>query len=53
MSEELADILICAVNLASRLEIDLMAAADAKIQTNGERYPVERARGRADKYDAL
>ena len=43
--EELADVVICAVNLASRLDIDLAAAVDAKIALNGERYPVERAKG--------
>jgi len=53
IEEELADVLISAMNLAARLDIDLLGAVDQKIVTNGERYPVERARGRADKYDAL
>ncbi len=51
--EELADVLICALNLAETLDIDLLAAVDAKIALNGERYPVEKARGRADKHDQL
>lgn len=53
IEEELADVLICAVNLAQRLQIDLMAAVDRKIARNAERYPVELARGRADKHDVL
>ena len=51
--EELADVVICAVNLALRLDIDVMAAVDAKIVGNAERYPVALARGRADKHDKL
>lgn len=53
VKEELADVTICALNLAARLEVDLAAAVEQKIASNGERYPVELARGRADKYDAL
>ncbi len=53
VSEELADVLICAVNLAARLGIDLAAAVDRKIARNGERYPVALAKGRADKHDVL
>ncbi len=53
IASELADVLICAVNLASRLEIDLMDAVDRKIELNGARYPVEKARGTAAKHDRL
>ncbi|MEZ4264790.1 MAG: nucleotide pyrophosphohydrolase [Myxococcota bacterium] len=53
IEEELADVLICAVNLAQRLSIDLMAAVDRKIDRNAERYPVAQARGSADKHDVL
>ena len=51
--EELADILIYLVRLADVLGVDLEAAALAKIETNAERYPVEKARGRATKYSDL
>ncbi len=53
ISQELADVLICAVNLAAKLDIDLMQAVDAKIDMNAQRYPVSKARGRATKHDAL
>lgn len=53
IEEELADVLICAVNLAQRLDVDLMAAVERKIARNAERYPVDLARGRADKHDVL
>lgn len=51
--EELADVLITAINLANTLGIDAMAAVEAKIHLNGTRYPVSKAVGRADKYDSL
>jgi hypothetical protein len=33
--------------------VDFFAAALAKIEENAAKYPVEKARGRADKYDRL
>ena len=47
---ESADVLICLVMLADRLGFDLIEAANRKIQSNAERYPVEKARGNAKKY---
>ena len=51
--EELADILIYLVRLADKLGIDLEEAALEKIQTNAERYPVDKAHGKATKYTDL
>ena len=53
ISAELADVIITTVNLASKLGIDLMHAVDKKLQQNAQRYPIDKARGRADKYDQL
>jgi len=53
LEEELGDVLITLVNLARRLGVDLLAAAEAKLALNGERYPVALARGKASKYDQL
>ena len=53
IEEELADVLICAINLSQRLGVDLLAAVERKIARNAERYPVSLARGRADKHDVL
>lgn len=47
--EEIADVAIFLVTLAHDLRIDLRRAIDDKIRSNAARYPVERARGRADK----
>ena len=51
--EELADVLIYLVELADTLDIDLAAAARDKIGKNALKYPVEKARGNAKKYDEL
>lgn len=50
---ELADVLLYVVRLADVLDIDLADAARRKIAVNAQRYPVERARGRALKHDKL
>ena len=53
VEEELADVLLYLVRLADKLDVDLAAAARAKIVRNGEKYPVEKARGSSRKYDAF
>lgn len=49
--EELADVAICLLNLAEAAGIDLAAAVEAKLASNEAKYPVERVRGRMQKYD--
>ncbi|MGE4634793.1 MAG: nucleotide pyrophosphohydrolase [Arenicellales bacterium] len=53
VAEELADILIYTLRLASQMEIDLDSAAWAKLEKNRHKYPVEKARGTARKYTEL
>ncbi|TVR45226.1 MAG: nucleotide pyrophosphohydrolase [Puniceicoccaceae bacterium] len=53
IEHELADVLIYALQFANRAEIDLATAITAKMEINAARYPVAKARGRADKYDRL
>ena len=48
---ELADVLIYLVRLADRLDVDLPAAVNEKLALNHRRYPSERVRGSASKYD--
>ena len=50
---EIADVLLYLVRLGDVLGIDLAEAARRKIAINAQRYPVERVRGRAVKYDRL
>ena len=47
---EMADVFIYLVRMAERLDIDLLKAARKKMEINGRKYPVEQAKGRADKY---
>jgi len=48
---ELADILVYLVRLADRLDVDLLAATGRKLEENARKYPAERVRGKALKYD--
>ncbi|NGX15858.1 nucleotide pyrophosphohydrolase [Wenzhouxiangella sp. XN24] len=50
---ELADIQLYLVRLAARLDIDLVSTAHRKIDLNAEKYPVEKSRGHARKYNEL
>ncbi len=50
-AEELADVLWFLVRIADRLDIDLLAAAEAKFAKNERKYPAERVRGQSKKYD--
>lgn len=50
---ECADVLLFLVRLCDRLDIDLGAAAERKLVLNARKYPVEKSRGRATKYDKL
>ena len=52
LQNEMADVLLLLLSLAEYNEIDLARAVREKLAVNGERYPEERARGRADKYTA-
>ena len=53
VGQEMADVLILLISMADVLGIDLVEAARAKLDENARKYPVERARGNATKYDAL
>lgn len=53
LAQELADVLIYLIRVADRSGVDLEAAVHAKLTANGLKYPVERARGSAKKYDEL
>jgi NTP pyrophosphatase (non-canonical NTP hydrolase) len=50
---ECADILLYLLRLTDELGIDLAAAAKKKLVLNAEKYPVEKSRGRATKYNKL
>lgn len=49
--QEIADVLIYLTRLADLLQIDLLQAAADKLEINARKYPLEKARGNAAKYD--
>ena len=49
VSEEMADVLLYLVRLSDVMGIDLLEAAERKMERNGERYPAEKVRGSAKK----
>jgi dCTP diphosphatase len=52
-AEEIADVFLYLCRLADVLGIDLAQAAKAKLASNAERYPVDKARGSALKHTEL
>ena len=50
---EIADVLLLLLRLCDKLDVDPLAAAQKKLALNAEKYPVDKARGRATKYDRL
>ncbi len=53
LEEECADVLLYLLLIAEKAGIDLAEAAARKIELNARKYPVEKAKGRADKYHEL
>jgi NTP pyrophosphatase (non-canonical NTP hydrolase) len=51
--DELADVTMYLVRLASVLEVDLNEAVTQKLIKNAAKYPVDKARGSHKKYDKL
>lgn len=50
--DEIGDAMLCLMRLASKLEIDPVQAAFDKLEKIGKKYPVEKCKGRCDKYTA-
>ena len=50
VANEIGDVLIYLLRLGRVLDIDIVAAATDKLVLNREKYPVEKAKGRAVKY---
>jgi dCTP diphosphatase len=52
-SEEVADILIYAIMFSRKMNIDIEKAVVKKIEVNEKKYPVDKAKGIAKKYNEL
>ena len=53
LKEELADVMSFAFLLAEKHGLDPFEIVLKKIEQNDRKYPVDKAKGRADKYDQL
>lgn len=53
VKEELADVLVYCRNLLDKLNLDEDEIVNAKMDQNEAKYPVSKAKGKADKYNKL
>ena len=53
VKEELADVMVYCVDMLDKLGLDADEIINAKMDKNEAKYPVEKARGSAKKYDKL
>ena len=53
IADELADVVIYALEFANITGLDVAAAIEAKMAANAKKYPVEKSRGRSEKYTEL
>ncbi len=53
VKEELADVLVYCRNMLDKLELDEDEIVNAKMTKNELKYPVEKAKGKSDKYTEL
>lgn len=53
IKDEVADVMMYLVRLSSVLGIDLNEAVTQKLASNGQKYPVDKARSNSKKYDRL
>jgi NTP pyrophosphatase (non-canonical NTP hydrolase) len=53
IKEELADVFAYALLLAQKHQLNVSEIVLEKIQRNGEKYPIEKSKGNAQKYSEL
>lgn len=53
VKEELADVLVYCRNMLDKLDLDEDEIVNAKMEQNEKKYPVIKAKGKADKYNKL
>ena len=53
VTDEMADIFAYLINLADRLNVNLSDITDKKIDKNALKYPIEKSKGKSNKYDKL
>lgn len=53
LADEIADVFVYLLRIASKADIDIHDATLAKLVKNAKKYPVEKAKGSAKKYTEL
>ena len=53
VKEELADVIVYSQNMIDKLGLDVDEIVNMKMEQNEKKYPVEKAKGNAAKYDQL
>ena len=53
VKEELADVLVYCRNMLDKLGLDEDEIVNAKMEQNEKKYPVNKSKGKADKYNRL
>ena len=53
VKEELADVIVYCQDMLDKLCLDVDEIVNAKMDKNEAKYPVSKARGKADKYNKL
>lgn len=53
VAEELADVLVYCTLMADACELDIDEIVQKKMEQNNKKYPVEKAKGKSDKYNEL
>ena len=53
VKDELADVLVYCRNMLDKLGLDEDEIVNTKMDKNEEKYPVEKSKGKADKYNKL
>lgn len=53
IADELADVIVYALEFANATGLDVAGSIEAKMTANAKKYPVEKAKGRSEKYNEL
>jgi len=53
VKEELADVLCYCIQMSQKLDVDLVDIVNEKMNKNEQKYPVDKAKGKSDKYNKL
>jgi len=53
VTEELADVIIYCIQMADKLNVDIEEIINKKIDKNELKYPIDKSKGKSDKYNKL